>query len=919
MIEKLMSVLQKARRLSPFWWRMLILLTVGVFLKTLAIICWDVAATALLIERQRLYAMGADFIGASVLVSLIGFALWKLERRKGYGVVRLSGGCVAVATMALWLFHTTDFVFIPDILFILKYVFYSVLSVAFWAVAKRFVTERFTSLKFLALFCAELLSFAFVGSLIVLSPMVPETALTVALFAMIALTVVFKTIAQLAPVPVETFIRKTDGIQDVFERPLVVDIFILSFLGALARILAEGGLYLKLASTGIMPMTVLGLVWFLFGVLGLFMVAVLYHTRYIYTTLAGMLVFGGSVVFTGIAALGKHSGPVATGYLVFLLGAHFYLRGSMGLLPRVLTGGIGPRLKKRIMTAVIPLGFIAGGSVFINVPEPDIAYYLVGVGVALIMMTFHTTRVYSQVLFRMINMRVWRRGPLMLSYRRLLTKLMGFLREKEANDAIYALSILAIGNHPIYEKALVVALTHPAKMVRLYALKKIRRLYRFRDYHQLFQRLLKKERDSDVRNGLLTSIILSDKQPQKYIDYLADRTLRAGAIAAFLQLGDMFTHSAMESLQKMVESKNMRDHIIALELMAEYPSVAFTPWVARFLKQSDNEIVRKALLAAGAIKDAALLNGVIRALDEAPLQECALRALHDFGKAAFPPIEKMIMRSETPILRRKQLILFLGALPSGEGKQILLRALAIENQKLKKAVIQNILDSDIVWIHPDKKVILKTGLKKDLDRIGLLLHLREKLVNAPTHESEEAFGFFLRAVQEDIDDTRELILYQLLLLQPGEMFAHAVRILLGDSYELYLPSMGVIQDLLPNRLYQKLKPVLLLPLAQKRKNTLSGLSSEEAVRELATVIIKPPFRFNHWIRATALYALRRLGSAEGISIAESALSDPHPIVLEAAIWTLVRLQPDKEALHRQLLTIPTSRLSSISLDQLLES
>ena len=245
--------------------------------------------------------------------------------------------------------------------------------------------------------------------------------------------------------------------------------------------------------------------------------------------------------------------------------------------------------------------------------------------------------------------------------------------------------------------------------------------------------------------------------------------------------------------------------------------------------------------------------------------------------------------------------------------------MVIETQKLKKSLVQNILDSHIIWTKSEKSFILNNCLNKDIERISWLIHLREAFMNAPTHESEEAFEFLLRALQEDIDDTRDLILYQLLLLQDNEMFTHAIRILMTDEYELYLPAMGMVQDLTSTRLYQKLKPILILPLSQKRKATLSGLTISQAVENLSDMIVNPKFQINHWIRATALYALRRLGSPKGIMAAETALSDYHPIVLEAAIWTLVRLQSDKDLLHQKLLTIPTSRLSHLSLDKLLES
>ena len=199
-------------------------------------------------------------------------------------------------------------------------------------------------------------------------------------------------------------------------------------------------------------------------------------------------------------------------------------------------------------------------------------------------------------------------------------------------------------------------------------------------------------------------------------------------------------------------------------------------------------------------------------------------------------LEKMLLNPKISVLRRKLLILFLATLSSIESKQILLRTLIIDTQKLKKSLVQNILDAHIIWTKSEKTFILNQCLNKDIDRMSWLIHLREVFMNAPTHESEESFEFLLRALQEDIDDTRDLILYQLLLLQNNEMFTHAVEILMTDQYELYLPAMGMIQDLTSTRLYQKLKPILILPLSQKRKATLSGLTITEAVENLSQMI-----------------------------------------------------------------------------------
>ena len=919
MKERLSYLYGKLKRLPSSVWRILILLMCGILLKAWAVIGWDIGSTALLIDNNNLHALGVNFIGAAVLLSLFGFSIWKLDRQKGTSVVFLTGLCLFLSCMSLILWECTGRKTFINLIFVLKYVFYSVWTVSFWALSRRFIQEQFSSLKFLSLFCFELFSFSLVGVLIVCLSLTPMAVLISSLFAIIGLMLVFKTLTDIAPVSKEVFVKKTDGMQDVFERPLVLDILALSFFGMVARVLTEGILYARIAETGVMPTVVLGLVWGLFGALGLFMVLVLYHTRYMYTTLSGMMLFGGSVIYTGCMALGKHSGTVATGYLMLLIGGHFYLSGYLKLLPRVLSGGNGPRLKKRIYTMALPLAFILSGSICLNFSEKKQAYFLIGIGVILLALTVRSAFLYTQVLFRMLEMRLWRRGPIMIAYRRLALYLSRLLKQKNPDDVIYAIQVLQSANHPLYETALLETLKHPLPEIRIYGLQKMRKIYRFNSFYPKFEKLWKKEEDVAVRNVLLSNLILTTDRPDKYLSYLKDKKMRAGAILGFFHLGSDFEKQATIALDELCQSKVIQDNLSALEIISAFPTPTWIPFVESMIKHHDQQVVCQAILTAGRLKSPILIPMILRALDDPALQETALRSLKIAGKVVFPPIEKMIASSATPTLRRKQLVLFLGALESGEGKQILMRMLSIENQKLKKAIIQNLLDSGIVWIHPNKKKLLFNNLKKDVKRISWLLHLREVFSAAPTHEAAESFDFFLRALQEDITDSRELILYQLLLLENNEIFARAIRILLSDSYELYLPAIGMVQDLVPGRLYQKLKPILLLPLAQKRKEPLIGLNIEEAVRELSDVLINPPYVLNHWMRTTALYALRRLGSPLGIPIAEASLSDSHPVVLEAAIWTLTRLQPDKEKLHQKLLTIPTTRLSEISLDKLLES
>ena len=156
MKQRLLYLKNKMKRFSSSTWRMLILLTCGVLLKSWAVIGWDIGATALLIEHNNLHALGVNFIGGAILLAWFGTSLWKLERQKGTSAIFLTGICLLLACFSLTLWEYTGNKTVINFIFILKYIFYFVWTLSFWALSKRFIREQFTSLKFLSLFCLEL-------------------------------------------------------------------------------------------------------------------------------------------------------------------------------------------------------------------------------------------------------------------------------------------------------------------------------------------------------------------------------------------------------------------------------------------------------------------------------------------------------------------------------------------------------------------------------------------------------------------------------------------------------------------------------------------------------------------------------------------------------------------------------------------
>ena len=525
---------------------------------------------------------------------------------------------------------------------------------------------------------------------------------------------------------------------------------------------------------------------------------------------------------------------------------------------------------------------------------------------------------YNVLLKRVFDLQIYREGYFILTPS-LMRKIRAELKRPTAPSLIYAVDFLKKAMHPLADEYLKKGLKHADEQVVLFCLQQIEghpagALF-FKDLLKLFDKT-----DSMVVKNKTLALIIEQKYRSSaanglnaYLPFLENPDLLEGTLIGFLRVGGNYTLLATQRLQRLADSKKNENKLQVLRIIQKAPYPAFYKLVEQLLKQNQIDIAKEALRAAGALKTPKLLPLMFQALDDVVLQEEALNTLKAFGKRAFPPLEKMLTDEHVPLLRRKQLILFLGFLPSGEGKQILIRALADASAELRMLMIQTLLDAGIFWMTRGRKTLLKKQIDKDLNRILFLKGQQEKYVLAPVPSAQEAFDFIRCAIREEIYQTRRLILSQLMLLYRHALFLKAVRFLLKEDPARQQVALAVMQDFMPSSFYKKFYTILFADTPIRKV----AFSPPEAVQALSELMGQGDFILSPWLRSCVLYALRRLNVPEGKEVVCLALSDPNPLVFEAAIWALAHLEKDKKKLHQHLLSAPTSALAGPALDSIL--
>ena len=264
------------------------------------------------------------------------------------------------------------------------------------------------------------------------------------------------------------------------------------------------------------------------------------------------------------------------------------------------------------------------------------------------------------------------------------------------------------------------------------------------------------------------------------------------------------------------------------------------------------------------------------------------------------------------------MVLFLGAISSGEGKKLLLRALDVPNQELRKTILQLLISEGICWVHPERKRLLRKMIEEDVNKIETFFSFINDLNLPLNHEAEESLIYLKKSFEEEIKNLRELILYQLEVLIQNSIVHSAIRVLLMDRSSEYEIAASVIQDLIPASLFKKIKPILLNNYLETQENK-EFLTNSELTIKLADILKTQYVLLSGWSKSLILYVLRKLNSQEGLDIVKESLKEDDVLVLETALWALVRLEKNKKVLHHFLLKVPTSKLAGQDLAKILES
>ena len=896
----------------------LIVFSTTIFLLASMLTLFDVSISTLLLEKEGLIWLGFDYLFASILWIGAAYGTYISIKRQENKTVKIATLWICFLWLAFGL-YSWDRSLSINLLFAAKYAIAFLFNFIFWRLAARCIKISISSLKFIGISAFELL-----GMILGSSLCFNLNAKTGCLCALCGLTIgviLIQVICKLVAIKRDVFVAQTGGAQDHEGKTMKHMIWALSFFWTVARLLLEFMLYDYMIQNEIAVMPTLGKLYLAFAGISLVMLICFVRVRFLYTLPLGLVI---CTVSIGLGALGNlfdEASMILGGVLAFFISSHFYINRYLSLLFQPFISDKGPAVETKRFLLIIPCAFILSGSLLVNV-DPIILNWILFADMGVLAILFIISgHLYGRQLMKMCALKMWHDGPFLLAYPPLKQMIHQALSKKQAAEVIYFLRILDEGYLANYRAILSQMLTHPAITVRLFVLKKLNKLSLNAKEKRLLSSLVKHDECPEVQNMALACLIRDELEENtthawhQYKDYLKDKKWVLGACCGFLSGRGAWIDKVINTVITLAKSHKIQENELALDIMNQFPRIEWEGCLEKLLYSSSSGVVKKSILAAGQLSSPLFLNRLLALLDDPRWRDSVLESLNQYGRLAFPAIEKTILNPHAPLIRQKMLILYLGCHPNKEGKQILLRVFFCANRILRQVIVDSLKNTGLLWIHSAHKQILQQVIQQTLTEWH---EIRQMLVQIETLEKtalQKVKGLFTEALDEELQRTRRLILDQVGFYVPDALAQKAIITLKSSDFNAYAAAASCLQDMLSKKIYQGIKDIVLYPTIDIPPKSIKKMSEHTFLNYF---ILTPPKWTSPWMQALALYGWRELNDKAGLLAVQTGLKSPDWIVLEAALSALGRLEKDRKKKEELVLTIPTRYLLNQNFENLLE-
>jgi hypothetical protein len=524
----------------------------------------------------------------------------------------------------------------------------------------------------------------------------------------------------------------------------------------------------------------------------------------------------------------------------------------------------------------------------------NVAYCLFIILILWMVISIFTNREYISVLKNAFKRRFFEGSEISCKGKEIQDILLPKLKSNMPEEVIYTAELLIKSDFNDLPQIFRELIHHTSNEVKLYGLKKIEEL-KLTVLKEDVNELLNSELTDELKETTIRAYCsLEERLEESIIPYLDNKDINVvkGAITGLLKYGNLDVNvTAGQKLLKLINSPDISEKIIAIDIVGDLNITNFYSPIIEFFDHPNFELKKKAIEAAGKIKNNRFIPYLINFLSDRYLQNKASNALVKFGEEAINQLEIYIHvhNQNIPddlIFRFCQIS---GKVGGSKAHNFLLEYIDYANVKIRNEVLftlkqsgyRAITNSEIIKAKLEKEIEQAVWLLEGIQITSTLLHPNEWLKNA----------FYI-----ELTTSTENIFNLLALVYDPKSVFKAKEGLLTTEQENKANSIEILDNLLPKK-YSELLSHLYedLPIDEKVKKLLVHFpllkSSYDDI--IGKILNLKDTRFNIWTQVAAISSVNDRNAQQLAYLLIPYLENLDKILKESAQDCLVKIHQNK--------------------------
>jgi HEAT repeat protein len=474
------------------------------------------------------------------------------------------------------------------------------------------------------------------------------------------------------------------------------------------------------------------------------------------------------------------------------------------------------------------------------------------------------------------------------------------LQSPYPGEVIYALELLEKLEHPSLPAMLVPLLDHPNVNVRQDVLRRLEGMRATSATAAVRQRLIAETTPQARATAVRTLCALGEVDVvEEVMPYLhhAEPQMRIGAMVGLLRYGGIEgVLVAGERLLSMVHASDPTPREMAAQVLGEVGLQSFYQPLVPLLQDSDPQVCRAALLAAGKVNNARLWPLVLPHLSAPTISRAAIMALVAGGEAVVPALATAFVAPEQPRETHLAIAQICGRIRGEQAIALLRTALdkpdgAVRSRVLAGLSMCGYRASATDILHIEQR--LQAEMAEAAWTLATLVDIGNDATVACLHT---ALSYHLIQIQQRL-------FWLLSFLYDPQAILRAQDHLTHGTAEKRAYALEIIDVLVSQHLKTGLFPLLDEATPVQRVQRLQGHFPQPSLglhQRLQDILTWSEGQITPWIKVCTLYTVAECNAAACLEAVSAALADPTPHVRETALWALFKLEP---AAYRKSLTM----------------